>query len=225
MPISKNQILEFLKKSIYRPVKIKELAREMKISPAEYHSFRRQVKDLISEGHLIKLKKNRLGLPDKLSLKIGKLAATKGGFGFVIPDDGSGDIYIPPESFNSAQVGQKVVVEIESWSDPHLSPEGKIIEVIGFPEEKGIDILTIIKEFQLPLDFPPAVIREVEKSDPAITPAEIKNRKDFRKLNCFTIDPINAKDHDDAVSIQKLKNGNWLLGVHIADVYFYVKEN
>ena len=293
MPISKNQILEFLKKSIYRPVKIKELVREMKISPAEYHSFRRQVKDLISEGHLIKLKKNRLGLPDKLSLKIGKLAATKGGFGFVIPDDGSGDIYIhsenmgtamngdkvkvrvlsrrngkspqgtiievleraksiiigtlkktkyfgfvepddpkitrdiyiPPESFNSAQVGQKVVVEIESWSDPHLSPEGKIIEVIGFPEEKGIDILTIIKEFQLPLDFPPAVTREVEKVEPAITPVEIENRKDFRKMNCFTIDPINAKDHDDAVSIQKLKNGNLLLGVHIADVSFYVKEN
>jgi len=293
MPISKTQILEFLKKSTYRPVKINELAREMKISQADYHSFRRQVKDLISEGHLIKLKKNRLGLPDKLSLKIGKLAMNKAGFGFVVPDDGSADIYIhsenmgtalngdkvkvrvfskgngkspqgtiievlgrskstiigtlkktkyfsfvepddpkitrdiyiPPESFNSAQVGQKVVVEIESWSDPHLSPEGKIVEVIGFPEEKGIDILTIIKEFQLPLDFQPQVTRELEKIEPAITHSEIGNRKDFRKLNCFTIDPVNAKDHDDAVSIQKLKNGNWLLGVHIADVSFYVKEN
>ncbi|OGC76761.1 MAG: ribonuclease R [candidate division Zixibacteria bacterium RBG_16_40_9] len=293
MSISKAQILEFLKKSTYRPFKLKELAREMKVPQVEYRSFRGLVKELIQEGHLIKLKKNRLGLPDKLSLKVGKLSTTKAGYGFVVPDDGSPDIYIhsenmgtalngdkvkvrvfskrngkspqgtiievltrsnptiigtlkktkyfgfvepddpkitrdiyiPPEYFNSAQVGQKVVVQIDNWLDPHLSPEGKIIEVLGFPEEKGIDILTIIKEFQLPLDFTPAVLREVEKIEPGITPAEIRNRKDFRSWNCFTIDPINAKDHDDAVSLQKLKNGNWLLGVHIADVSFYVKEN
>lgn len=148
-------------------------------------------------------------------------------FGFVIPDDkklGS-DIFIPKKYFNKAKNNDKVVIEIIKFPEQNKKAEGKIIEVLGNIDEAGVDMLSIIKEYRLPNEFPEKVIKEAIKIKEEISEKELKNRKDFRKEEIFTIDGEDAKDLDDAVQVKKLKNGHYVLGVHIADVSHYVKEN
>lgn len=148
-------------------------------------------------------------------------------FGFVIPDDKKvfHDIFIAKGSMLGARNRQKVVVEITRWPEPRRNPEGKIVEVLGYIDEKGTDILSIIKQFDLPEDFPNRVQEYAENIGQTISKNEIEDRVDLRDLKTFTIDGIDAKDLDDAVSIELLENGNYSLGVHIADVSYYVKEN
>ncbi len=148
-------------------------------------------------------------------------------FAFVVPDDLKirRDIYIPKEKMGSAKNGQKVVVDLEVWDDEYLNPQGAVAEVLGFPSEKGVDVLSVAKQHDLHFDFPMVVEKECAKIPDAIPDKEIKRRLDFRRGLCFTIDPFDAKDFDDAVSIEPLDNGNFLLGVHIADVSYYVKES
>ncbi|MBU5437899.1 ribonuclease R [Tissierella sp. MSJ-40] len=147
-------------------------------------------------------------------------------FGFVVPDDHkiSYDIFIPKAYMKDAKTNQKVVVEIMKWPDQRRNPEGKVVEILGFLDEKGTDILSIIKQFKLPEEFPKKVQEQVLSIEQTVEEKEIERRVDLRHLNTFTIDGIDAKDIDDAVSIEVLKNGNYKLGVHIADVAHYVKE-
>ena len=309
MNVDQEKILEFVSREAYRPLKLRELAKAMKIPEDEYGGFRRMVRSMLRDGMLVKIKRGRLGLPDKLNLVVGNLVSTKNGYGFVVPEDKGEDvyiraedvgtalhgdkvvvrlygrrrgptregtiikilkrartdlvgtyrqgkffnfvepddrriprdIYIAPDNSKGTQDGQKVLVSLEEWIDPLLGPEGKIVEVLGYPDDPGMDILTLIKDYALPLGFPQEVEKEIEELPQRIGKKELEKRPDgrpqtgappspsgrvdFREKNCFTIDPADAKDHDDAVSLERKANGNYLLGVHIADVSYYVKEN
>ncbi len=147
-------------------------------------------------------------------------------YGFVIPDDKRiyQDIFIPKAKMNGAIEGHKVVVNIYKYPEGRMSPEGEVIEILGHKNDPGVDILSIIRKYALPEQFPEEVVNEAEAIPDHITEEELKNRRDLRNKKMVTIDGEDAKDLDDAVSIEKLENGNYLLGVHIADVSYYVKE-
>ena len=147
-------------------------------------------------------------------------------FGFVVPEDTRlhQDIFVSKKDKNGANDGDVVIVEITKWPEKRRSPEGVIKEVLGQKGDKGLDILTIIKKFGLPEEFPEKVLNFADKIEEEIEPKEYKRRTDFRDLRMVTIDGEDAKDLDDAVSIERLPNGNYRLGVHIADVTHYVKE-
>ena len=264
----------------------------MGIAETQYRAFRRIIKEMLADGSVVKLRRNRLGITDKLNLVVGELSANKKGFGFVTTEEGEEiyissenmgtamhrdrvvvrrynfrrgenpegtvikvlqrarlslvgifkkskylsyvmpddprifrDIYIPSPHKHGAQSGQKVVVNLKYWQDPHLNPEGEIAEVLGYPDEPQTQTLALIRHYNLSADFPDPVKKELKSIPFRIKPAEKKRRLDLRRKKCFTIDPADAKDHDDAVSIEKTKDGNFILGVHIADVSFYVKED
>ena len=150
-----------------------------------------------------------------------------GNFGFLIPDDHkiSYDIFIPKAQMGGAKDGQKVVVEITKWPEQRRNPEGMVIEVLGYLSDRGTDILSIIRQFKLPEEFPMGVEKQAKDIENNLREADILGRMDFRALKAFTIDGADAKDFDDAISIEKFPNGNYKLGVHIADVSHYVKEN
>ena len=148
-------------------------------------------------------------------------------FGFVIPDDKNfgTDIFISKKNFGKARNNHKVLVKITKYPEKAKKAEGKVIEVLGNVNEAGVDMLSIIKEHQLPAKFPEAVVEEAKRCGNKVDKKDIPNRRDFRDRNIFTIDGEDAKDLDDAVRVEKLENGNYKLEVHIADVSYYVKEN
>lgn len=148
-------------------------------------------------------------------------------FGFVIPDDKriSMDVFIPKSEINGAKSNQKVVVEITKWPEKRRNPEGKIVEILGNSNDVSTDILAIMKQYDLSTSFPEKVLKYAERIPEEIDEKELRKRLDLRDKTIFTIDGPEAKDLDDAVSIEKLQNGNYKLGVHIADVTHYVKEN
>ncbi|MBY0216916.1 ribonuclease R [Paenibacillus illinoisensis] len=150
-------------------------------------------------------------------------------YGFVIPDDKriNRDIFIPRTNSAGAVDGQKVVAKIVSYPEGRAAAEGEIIEILGHKDDPGIDILSVIRKHQLPEAFPDEVVEEAEQAPESITDEEIvqQGRRDLRGLNIVTIDGEDAKDLDDAVNVEKLPNGNYRLGVHIADVGYYVREN
>ncbi|MBD3287196.1 ribonuclease R [candidate division KSB1 bacterium] len=147
-------------------------------------------------------------------------------WGIVVPDELKiqRDIYIPRETAHNAKSGQKVVVKMLEWEDEHLNPEGEIVEILGYPNEPGVDIKSIAKSFDLDLRFPHKVEQHARAIKADIPSQEIERRLDLRDELCFTIDPAESKDFDDAVSMKVLENGNYQLGVHIADVSYYVTE-
>lgn len=147
-------------------------------------------------------------------------------FGFVVPDDPriNVDIFIPKSETNGAKEGYKVVCEITKWPEARRNPEGRVIEIIGHKDDVGTDILSIMKKYKLTPDFPKDVEAEVAKVSDEVSESEKANRRDLRSIPMVTIDGADAKDLDDAVSIEKLSNGNYKLGVHIADVTHYVRE-
>lgn len=149
-----------------------------------------------------------------------------GYFDFVIPDENRlpMDILIPPNQKGGAMEGYKVVVEITAWPVPRHNAEGKIIEVLGHKDDPGTDILSIVRKYQLPEGFPVTVMKAAEKIPLQIKESEYARRLDLRDLPMVTIDGEDAKDLDDAVSLEILPDGNYKLGVHIADVGYYVKE-
>ncbi|WP_123043846.1 ribonuclease R [Cohnella candidum] len=150
-------------------------------------------------------------------------------FGFVVPDDKriNKDIFIRQENFKGAVTGQKVVANIIRYPEGRSAAEGEIIEVLGHKDDPGVDILSIIRKHGLPEGFPDDVMAEAEAAPDSITEDEIvrQGRRDLRNRVIVTIDGEDAKDLDDAVNVERLENGNWLLGVHIADVSYYVREN
>jgi ribonuclease R len=159
------------------------------------------------------------------SVIVGKFQMGKS-FGFLVPDDKKfkRDIYIPKENINNAKDGQKAVIKITFWGDEVKSPEGEVIEVLGYPEEKGIDVMSVMRQFGFYEEFPTEVMDELKKISDEVEEKDKEGREDLRDLVMVTIDGEDAKDLDDAVSVEKLPNGNYSLGVHIADVSHYVTE-
>ncbi|WP_209703644.1 ribonuclease R [Cohnella lubricantis] len=149
-------------------------------------------------------------------------------YGFVIPDDKriNKDLFIRRENFLGAVSGQKVVASIIHYPEGRSAAEGEIIEILGHKDDPGVDILSIIRKHGLPESFPEEVMAEAEAAPDSISEEEIaaQGRRDLRGKTIVTIDGEDAKDLDDAVNVERLPNGNYLLGVHIADVGYYVRE-
>lgn len=147
-------------------------------------------------------------------------------FGFVIPDDKkfASDIFIPKSVSKGAVEGHKVVVKLTTYPEGRKSAEGEVIEILGHKNDPGVDILSIIHKHGLPLAFPDEVLQQAVDTPDTIDESELANRRDLRNEVIVTIDGADAKDLDDAVTVTKLDNGNYKLGVHIADVSYYVKE-
>lgn len=172
-----------------------------------------------AEGKIVKIIKH-----EKDTL-VGTFQKNKN-FGFVVPDDKKfgTDIFISKKQFGNAKNKQKVVVEITKYPEKGKKAEGKIIEILGFENEAFVDMLSLVKDYRLPYEFPEKVMEEARAINPLIDKKDIPHRKDFRKEKIYTIDGEDAKDLDDAVQVTKTKEGNYILGVHIADVSYYVKE-
>lgn len=151
---------------------------------------------------------------------------TSRNFAFLNPAGKVGfDIFIPKEKLNGAKNGQKAIAEIIEWPENAKSPFGKIIEVLGDVGDNNAEMHSILAEYELPHKFPEKVNKAAEKIPLEIPKEEIKKRRDLRNITTFTIDPADAKDFDDALSLQKLENGKWEVGIHIADVTHYVTPN
>ena len=291
----KETLLSFMREEAYRPMDIQELVSVFDINPDEYKAFKKVIKTMEKEGLIIRTKKDKFGVPERLGLVSGKLEVKAKGFGFLIPDlEGEKDVFIPSSSMNGAmnndrvlvqitkedingkrregevnevleranksiigvyedsrnfgfvvpedtrlnqdifipkkdrngaEDGDLVICEVINWGDRRRSPEGIVKEVLGKKGDKGLDILTIIKKYGLPEEFPKKVLSYAEGIEEEIPEKEYKRRHDIRDLRMVTIDGEDAKDLDDAVSIERLDGGKFRLGVHIADVTHYVKEN
>ena len=304
MKITNQEILKFMRESVYRPFTMKELIKSFNIPLEERSSFRRLIRGLTSDGEIIKIKGDRFGLPEKMNLVTGVVqghpdgygfvipeacsdpersegesnrgedlfinprnmrevmhgdrvicraeSAQKGGkkegrivrilerghktlvgiyepsghFGFVIPDDRriSHDIYIPLKYSGKAKRGHAVIAEITAYPMKNRNPEGRIIEIIGYPDNPDVEIDIVLRKYDIPSKFPIDVLKEADAVQKEVTDDEITGRLDLRDKNIVTIDGEKAKDFDDAVYVERLNNGNYMLGVHIADVSHYVKE-
>uniref|UniRef100_UPI000248D6A6 ribonuclease R n=1 Tax=Paenibacillus elgii TaxID=189691 RepID=UPI000248D6A6 len=147
-------------------------------------------------------------------------------YAFVIPDDKRvvRDIFIPKESFGGAMDGHKVVVKIVSYPEGRAAAQGEVVEILGHKNDPGVDILSIIRKHRLPEAFPDEVMEEASAVPDTISEEDLKGRRDLRGKRIVTIDGEDAKDLDDAVNVERLPNGNYVLGVHIADVSYYVRE-
>src|SRR5580704_16271104 len=148
-------------------------------------------------------------------------------FLYVTPDDPRmpHDVYVPEprDVGRPAQVGDKVVVELREWESRNANPEGEIIEVLGAPDEEGVDMLSVLRQYDLPLHFPKNVLAEARAIGSVVTPQELPGREDCRGHQVVTIDPDDAKDFDDAICLERVSPEQWRLWVHIADVSHYVK--
>ncbi len=153
----------------------------------------------------------------------GTLDVSKG-FAFLVPDKGTflPDIYIPANTLDGAKSGDKAVVRIVAWGEKTKKPVGEILEILDASDTNDLAMKEILIESGFPLSFPNEVIKELGDIKEEMSAEEIAGRKDFRKVLTFTIDPVDAKDFDDAISFKKLKNGHYEVGVHIADVSHYV---
>jgi ribonuclease R len=176
--------------------------------------------DSKSEGEVIKI------VERANTIIVGTYEESKN-FGFVVPDDQKlrKDIFISRNATLGAKQGDKVVVEISKWPEDRRNPEGRITEILGQSGAPGIDILSIIRTFKLPEIFSTKVLEEAEKIPTEVSEEMVGKREDFRNYRVITIDGKDAKDLDDAVHVLELPNGNFELGVHIADVTHYVKEH
>ncbi|WP_037329459.1 ribonuclease R [Sediminibacillus sp. JSM 1682029] len=172
--------------------------------------------------------------PEGVVVRILERAATEvvgtyddnGNFGFVMADDKRipNDIFVPKSASKGAVDGHKVIVKITKFPEGRMSAEGEVLQILGHKNDPGIDIISIIYKHGIKIDFPEAVLEQAENTPETIRPEEIANRKDLRDEMIVTIDGADAKDLDDAVTVKQLENGNYKLGVYIADVSYYVEE-
>ncbi len=155
---------------------------------------------------------------------VGEVKIDDNNVAVLVPDSKflAADILIPRSKLHGAKDGDKAVARIEKWRDDEMTPRGVIVDVLGRKGENNAEMHAILAEYGLPYRYPQAVEKAADKIDAGITDEEVARREDFRQVTTFTIDPRDAKDFDDALSIRQLENGNWEVGVHIADVTHYV---
>lgn len=192
----------------------KNLAGGMDGDQVKVHVFYRKNK---AEGEVVEVIK-------RARTQVTGLFKIRGKSGVVFPDNQkfSSEIDIAPSDFNQAKEGEKVVVKITRWPLMGTRLAGEIIEILGIPGQRDAEILGILADFEYPLSFPKAVLKEAEAIPDEVPLSELKNRRDFRSVTTFTIDPVDAKDFDDALSYRKLENGLVEIGIHIADVSHYM---
>ncbi|SFN43143.1 ribonuclease R [Proteiniclasticum ruminis] len=288
------KILAMVSDHQYRPMTIDEMAQVLGFEKQEKKVLRNTVEELLKEGSLLKIKKEKIVLPERYGVYVGRIDVNKRGFGFVFRGEGKGDIFVPENALktamngdkvqvklirenagtrraegeilevlerknskiigvyeqtkafgfvspedqklqhdvfisksnrNFAETGDVVVVEITKWPEKGRNPEGIILEILGKKGDKGVDILTVVKKFNLPEAFPPKVLSYTDSLSETAEEKEFSKRRDLRGEKIMTIDGADAKDLDDAVSVVKLENGLYKLSVHIADVSHYVREN
>lgn len=223
--MEEKQILEFMKQKEYVPMKAKELAIIFDVHKDNIEELKKILNKLEKEEKIAKNRRNKYSI-NEIKTLVGTYMDSKS-FGFVVPDNKkeSKDIFISKKNKNGAKNNSKVVVKITKEGTANKKPEGKVVEILGKVDEAGVDLLSIVKEYKLPYEFPAKVIEEAKSIGKEVNAEEIKNRKDFRKEIIFTIDGEDAKDLDDAVNVEKTENETYILSVHIADVSHYVKEN
>jgi ribonuclease R len=291
----KDRILAFFNENGTRPLSVEELEDELEMGKAD--NFKKLIKslnELEEAGELVRTRKNRFGLPEKMNLYRGRLQMHAKGFAFLIPDDEEqrdiyihhsdmasamnndkvlvrlekkseagnrpegtvvrileravhtvvgtfennrafgfvvaddkripNDIFIPKAETHGAVSGHKVIVHITKYQEDGKSAEGEVIQILGHKNDPGIDIISIIYKHGIKLDFPEEVLDQAANAPETIKEKELEARRDLRNEVVVTIDGADAKDLDDAVSVKQLDNGNYQLGVYIADVSYYVQE-
>lgn len=296
----RERLLKLLGRKSYVPATAAELSKALKLPSNQVRRLRRELEELERRGEVARIKGDRYVIPREADLVPGRIQITRGGRGFLMPDDtGLGEIAIrtadtgvamhddrvlvrrnvrprgrvpkeehaetgvvvrvlerrrsqvvgtlkrgaqflrvvpddprmthdilvpaPRDVGRPARDGDKVVVELGKWDSPHASPQGTIVEVLGPPTAEGVDMLSVLRQYDLPLKFPRKVLREVRQFGSEITRRDVKGRRDCREAPVVTIDPADAKDFDDAFSLERLDRKRWKLCVHIADVSHYVK--
>lgn len=291
----KERILAYMESEGYVPIKRRDMRAMLSVPQEDREKFESLINELIAEGRVFETKKGKLASPKDLQMATGTFIGHARGFGFVTPDAGGEDIFIPAsetmgamqkdrvlykmlhkaekgkkadgvivrilergqqrivgtfeagskgygfvvaddkkiakdifisrENTKGAVTGHKVVVKITDYGEDRRNPEGKVIEILGHINDPGVDILSVIRRYELAVEFPEEVYAEIEHLGTEVAEADKKGREDLRDLLTITIDGADAKDLDDAVSLKRLGNGNFELGVHIADVSHYVREN
>ncbi|MBY7144049.1 ribonuclease R [Virgibacillus sp. NKC19-3] len=292
----KDDILTFFKESGTKPLAVDEIEEALEIDDtSHFKEFVKALNALEEEGELVRTRKNRFGLPEKMNLIRGRIQMHAKGFAFLIPDDedqtdvfinpadlGSAmnkdkvlvrmerkddsdkrpegsvirileratlqvvgtfednrafgfviaddkripnDIFIPKNRTNGAVSGHKVIAHITKYPEGRKSAEGEIIHILGHKNDPGIDIISIIHKHGITVDFPDEVLDQAANAPECISESEIQNRRDLRDEVIVTIDGADAKDLDDAVMVKKCDNGNYKLGVYIADVTYYVEQS
>ena len=192
----------------------------------------RIIRDRVFPGRGGRNRANREGRVIKILVRanqkiVGTLQRSKN-FYYVVPDEPAlvHDIYVtvPSGQFpRTPEVNDKVVVRLEPWEHRHVNPEGEIVEVLGPARKPGVDVLSIVRKYDLPVTFPDAVLEEAEAIPLEISGKELRGREDLRSTPIFTIDPDDARDFDDAIHVVG-GNGGWTVGIHIADVSHYVNQ-
>ena len=295
MQARKERILAYIKRDGYLPMKRRDLRVMMDVPTEDRPAFEELLQQLIDEGHIFETKKGKLASPKDLQMATGSFIGHARGFGFVTPDEGGDDVFIPAsetmgamqkdkvlykvlhkaekgkkadgvivkilergqqrivgtfegsnkgfgfvvaddkkiakdifisrDHTKGAVSGHKVVVEIIDYGEDRRNPEGKVVEILGHVNDPGVDILSVIRRYELAVEFPDEVYAEIEHLETEVKEEDKIGREDIRDWLTITIDGEDAKDLDDAVTMKKLGNGNYELGVHIADVSHYVREN
>ena len=295
MQARKERILAYIKSDGYLPMKRRDLRVMMDVPAEDRPAFEELLQQLIDEGHIFETKKGKLASPKDLQMATGSFIGHARGFGFVTPDEGGDDVFIPAsetmgamqkdkvlykvlhkaekgkkadgvivkilergqqrivgtfegsnkgfgfvvaddkkiakdifisrDHTKGAVSGHKVVVEIIDYGEDRRNPEGKVVEILGHVNDPGVDILSVIRRYELAVEFPDEVYAEIEHLETEVKEEDKIGREDIRDWLTITIDGEDAKDLDDAVTMKKLDNGNFELGVHIADVSHYVREN
>ena len=221
----KRLICELVEDEKYVPMKEKELAIFMQVKPEDRRELKRILEELLEEGKIEQTKRGRYVRAEKKLLRAVGLYQSSENFGFVVPDNKKlPDIFIPREKKKDAYDGAKVVAEYIESREEGKSPEGEIIEVLGRRDEPGIDMLSVVRALGIPDEFPEKVLNQAQRVSKPVSETDCVMRRDLRAVRMVTIDGEDARDLDDAVSLEE-KDGRWLLGVHIADVADYVQEN
>jgi len=289
------EILDYFKESGTRPLSVNELEEIFGMSQSDdFKELVKTLNELEYAGQLVRTRKNRFGLPEKMNLIRGKIEMNKKGFAFLIPEDENeqdiyihssdlssamnndmvivriekkgardnrpegvvirileranqqivgtfedshefgfvvpddqripNDIFIPKNKTKGAVTGHKVIVDISNYPEGRKSAEGEVVQILGHKNDPGVDILSIIYKHGIKMDFSDDVLDQAERTPDAISEEDVTGRRDLRGEMIVTIDGADAKDLDDAVRVEKLDNGIFLLGVYIADVTHYVTE-
>ena len=292
----KDELLKFFKEAGTKPLTIHELEDALNMDEAtQFKELVKALNELEEAGELVRTRKNRFGLPEKMNLIRGRIQMHAKGFAFLIPDDEEqkdiyinhadlasamnkdlvlvrlekkdtdgdrpegavirileravtqvvgtfddnrsfgfviaddkripNDIFIPKSSTNGAVSGHKVIARITKYPEGRMSAEGEIIHILGHKNDPGIDIISIIHKHGISIDFPEEVLDQAAHTAETVSEEEIKDRRDLRDEVMVTIDGADAKDLDDAVMVKRLDNGNYKLGVYIADVSYYVEAD